>query len=160
MIAGMSDPEARPLLDPSASPAEKAEQVHAIFQSLVATLTEEEARAVSDRFSQAMALVARREVISAMERLRQEMLQVLREAPRPEPPLILLPDTGSAESPAPHLGDDSLRDMQERIAGCIREVLYEAAGLGPGASSPGLPQETVRKLARGLTGTHLRRSRR
>ena len=162
----MEDPEAppggfpeEPLLDPAGTPEQKAEQVQAIFQSLVATLTEEESRAVSDRFSQAMALVARREVLLAMESFRREILQVLREpqAPSPEVPLVMLSEE---ETPGPSvLGEDYIRQMQQRIAGSIREVLYEAAGLKPGAAASGLPEETVRKLARGLTNTRLRRRR-
>ena len=150
-----------PLLDPAATPAQKAEQVHAIFQSLVATLTEEEARAVSDRFSQAMALVARREVLTAMESLRREILQALREAPAPAPevPLVMLSEPEEATSPSAVLGEDYVRQMQQRIAGSIREVLYEAAGLKPGAAAAGLPDETVRRLARGLTHSRLRRRR-
>ena len=168
----MNDPEhppggfpEDPLLDPAATPDEKAEQVLSVFQSLVATLSEEEAKAVSDRFSQAMTLVARREVLSAMENLRNEILQVLREAPR-ETPLVILPGDDEEEAPAQPspsaLTADSLHEMQERIAGSIRSVLYEAAGLNAsgGGLPAGLQEETVRKLARGLTTTRLRRRRR
>ncbi|GEM_PF-7106519 len=150
-----------PLLDPSVSPEEKARQVHDIFQSVVATLTEEEAKAVSDRFAQAMTLVARREVLSAMEQLRREILQVLREVPTPETPLVILTDEEEnlASPPSGLLDADAMKAMQQRIAGSIREVLYEAAGLGPASSAKSLPDETVRKLAKGLTTTRLRRRR-